>query len=1497
MLKKYVSRISTLIATAGAVLLSIPAHAVDMNLSTSPLFLNPAVPPLNMLVVGRDHKLYYEAYNDYTDLDGDGTLDLKFKPSIIYYGYFDSAKCYAYNSGSKRFDPTRKAGAANTCKAVSTEWSGNFLNYLTTARIDALRKVLYGGLRSTDTAKVTVLERTYVPQDAHSWGKEYTSPDVDGYDIREYSSLPLPASETRHLFANTSLLSNKGEPLLRVLKSRSERIWNWVSIERPVAGSQVLQTDRSRADVTPTDYSVRVAVCVKDLEEDNCKQYGDNYKPIGLLQEFGENDQMYFGLITGSYQKNTSGGVLRRRMDSIGDEINADGTFKTAAADAGIIATLNRMKVTGFDNYGSGHNYEYRCGFGAAARTITEGECQMWGNPIAEMMYEGLRYFAGRGSPTSDYDISFGAGEESELANGGLPVEDDWSNPYGSGTDFDTKQGQYPYCAKPFETVISDINPSYDTDQLPGTAFGSFSGDTVGGMNVSSLGQTIWNREFGGPQSVFIGDVNNVTNGAPTPKNVSSFGNIRGLSPEEPTKRGGYYAASVAYHGHITDISTAKGDQNVHTFSVALASPLPKISIPVGSNKITLVPFAKSVNGSGIKADGTFQPTDQIVDFYVDTLTDTYGKFRVNFEDVEQGADHDMDAIVIYEYTVTANNTVKVKLSSEYAYGGITQHMGYVISGTTHDGVYLEVLDQRDGDVAGDVDYPLDTPKEFKDRTPPAPDAKGVTGTWDDDKSLPFDAERTFTAGSTSGATLLKDPLWYAAKWGGFKDSDGDRQPNIKEEWDLDGTGTPGVGTPDNYFLVTNALKLSEQLRQAFNDILTQSGLAAAASVNSGAITTETRVYRAKFDSSTWTGELSAFAFDKDNKLKTKSSWDATKKLPAYDARQIFTVDSTGKAVPFRWDNLDAIRRGDLSSDVQQQKDYIEYLRGRRDFEGTGPTDLRPRGESSLGDIISSAPMYVGAPRSRFQAIMPEGKSYNTWARSKRNRRDIVYVGANDGMLHAFDAGGNTDAVGKDGEPIEEDGGGSELFAFIPKTVFKNLKELPKRNYTTQHRYFVDGSPNASDVYFNSNWHTVLVGGLNLGGQGIYALDVTDPEKLSSAESNPGSIYMWEFTDEDDADLGFTYSQPAIVRLHNGRWAAVFGNGYNNTIDDGHPSKTGNAVLYVVDIQTGNKIRSFDTGVGSNAPGANGKPNGLATPVLVDTDGDRVIDHAYAGDLMGNLWKFDLRSSNYLEWDFAFKDGDGKPAPLFKATSTEGSVPQPITVRPEAVRGPYGAGVMVLFGTGKFLETTDKTAEVGTVAQSLYGLLDNNTYTNSDRILRTDLTQQSIIAQTDGKRPTRTTTDKPLGGRGYYLDLVYNKKYLGERSVTDPLIRGDTIVFTTLIPKPQPCTFGGASWLMVFDLLSGSRLPETPLDANGDGVIDGKDSPDADGDGNPDNPPISGVGSPDEIWWRPELLQDVSDDPNKANQLQIPGSKGELTEEQLRKVRGLYGRQSWRQIR
>ncbi|NJD05256.1 MAG: hypothetical protein FIA97_02020, partial [Methylococcaceae bacterium] len=241
--------------------------AAAAAVAQSPLYLGLSAPALVMLTMERDHKLYYEAYNDSSDVNGDGVLDVRYNPAlpdpsdpthvkiVDYAGYFDSHRCYSYASGV--FTPT----TITTTKKCSGAWSGDFLNYLTTSRMDAMRRVLYGGMRSTDTTTDTVLERSHIPQDAHSWGKEYTSTAVDGYAIEEYTPLSQPATGTRHLLANTTLLcpsgnsdpgcsANAGLPLLRVLTNSNYRVWEWLSIERPVVGVQCATGNNSRATCT-----------------------------------------------------------------------------------------------------------------------------------------------------------------------------------------------------------------------------------------------------------------------------------------------------------------------------------------------------------------------------------------------------------------------------------------------------------------------------------------------------------------------------------------------------------------------------------------------------------------------------------------------------------------------------------------------------------------------------------------------------------------------------------------------------------------------------------------------------------------------------------------------------------------------------------------------------------------------------------------------------------------------------------------------------------------------------------------------------------------------------------------------------------------------------------------------------------------------------------------------------------------------------------------------
>ena len=1406
-------------------------HAFATNIAQSPLYLEEGVPPIVMITMGRDHKLYYEAYNDASDLDGDGKLDIRYTPvddqatgrkGIDYYGYFDSYKCYDYTSG--KFVPVSKT---TTKKCDGTKWSGDFLNYLTTSRMDALRKVLYGGSRDIDNTSETILERAFIPQDGHSWGKQYTSSTIDGYNIADYapfsepslSEAPASPSEIalhpnpvrRHLFASTTL-SNDGAPVLRVLENinYNHTIVEWVSKESPVAGD-ILDGTWWSYEESIVDYNVLVKVCVPDMLEENCKAYSDGttttYKPTGLLQRYGDDELMSFGLLTGSYKNNMSGGVVRKNISSFQNEVNMNtGMFETGIS--GIVDTIDKLRIQGFDYTGAIHGSgTHSYGGYNVSSAMAEGDLPDWGNPIAEMMYEGLRYFAGKGTSTSDFsnNVSDSASPDNLL---GLPLPT-WQDPYR------TSPGGYPSCAKPIQLVISDVNNSYDTDQLPGisSSFGSGLVGDLPGLNVSTLADTIWAGESEAT-NVFIGQSGTLTDDTPSPKPASSFKNIRGLAPEEPAKKGGYYAGSVALYGKKTDISGAIGKQNIDTIAVVLASPLPRIEVPVGNKTVTLVPFAKSVYaGAAINSSaGAFQPTDQIVDFYVKSI-ENFGavkdtninhglpkiKFSINFEDVEAGNDHDMDAIVEYTVSVKSSTQLDVTLVSQYAEGSIIQHMGYVISGTLTDGTYLEVRDE-DTDPGDDQDYFLDTPQ-----------GQLPGGIWDDNIDLPLTTTRTFTVGSASASFIKHPPLWYAAKWSMTDDNENGTLET--DEWDNDTDGDP-----DGYFLVTNAGKLEKQLEKAFAEIEARTSSSAAVATNSTRLDANTKIYQARFNTANWDGQFRAFEIEASGAVASTYAWDAAEEIPDHAARKVYSYNPvTNAGIEFLNSspaNLSALQLADLDKDASGTSDSlaadrINYLRGDQSEEESSGGVFRNR-TSLMGDIINSDPWFVGNTEDFGYSRLSgdEGSSYAQFKINKSVRTPAIYFGANDGMLHAVNAANSDD-------------GGDELFTYVPDAVISSLTKLTSPNYgctgngCIAHQYFVDGAPKAADAYVDLGstdaWHTILLGTLGAGGKGLFALDVTDPTTSGFSTSN----VLWEISatqSPDDSDLtdsptkagfannlGYTLSQASIVRMHNGNWAAIVSNGYD--------SVNGKAVLFIIDIETGTLLASLDTKVGSS-----GSPNGLSTPIPVDIDGDRIVDNIYAGDLQGNLWKFDVTGglANWKVADMIAGDGNAN-APLYIAKDANG-LRQPITAKPQVGNHPDG-GLMVYFGTGKYYAVNDQILETPNVhVHTFYGIRDLGTQVTS----RDNLQQQQIlheITKSDLNLDVRVVSDTAVdytSKKGWYLDLVSPGESgsiaKGERVVSAPLLRDGRIIFSTLIPTEDPCGGGGDSWLMELDAVNGNRL-------------------------------------------------------------------------------------------
>jgi len=1336
-----------LIALTLALLASVVSDARAQNIIPAvPLAVRQTAKPMVMLVASKEHRLFYEAYNDASDIDGDGALDIRFKPSITYLGLFNSNYCYTHNAKSDNsglFTPTAQAN--QPLRTCSSSWSGNWLNYVTTSRIDALRVVLYGGMREVD-AEQTILRRAYIPQDAHSWAKEYTNQATDGYQIADYTPLTAPDSGKRHFFGNVTpnaavscgTLSNCSNiaPVLAVVKNSSKRVWDWASSESPV-----LRADAALHGGTRADYALRVLACPSGYT-DGCKPYGTVYKPIGLLHEYGETDLLLFGLLSGSYDKNMSGGRLRKPVGSFKDEVDStNGSFTNSAT---IAKTFDALRIRNYNNGSTGASYR-----GGALNTSipTEGQFPDWGNPIGEMMYESLRYFAGR--PAGSTAFTGVATVDDQV---GLPTPA-WDDPYGSNG-----AAKSPICARANLLVISDTNVSYDSDQVPGAdgqfTNSPFTGD-LAGFHASGEAQTITNNEPGTLGKHFIGQSRAVFDSAPTAKEVTSLGSIRGLAPEEPTKQGSYYAAAAAYFGKRTDLRPDKdGVQNVETFVVALASPLPRIMVPVADGRsITLVPFAKSVfSDPENKKKGEFRPTNQIIDFYVEKIANSSGadadlqtnagryfaQFRISFEDTEQGADHDMDAVAQYTVSKNADNSVTVQVAPVYQAGGMRQSMGYVIAGTTADGVYLEVQDE-----VGVVSYFLHTPPG---KLPGYCDKETLPG--ECAVALPhyrgpgnFDtATRIFTASSQPAATLLKDPLWYAAKWGGFKDSNGNDKPDLTSEWDADGDGIP-----DTYLPVVNPTKLRAVLRKTLDAIIARSSSASSLASNSNVLLEGTRVYQAQFESKQWSGDLRA----RKATAMTQSGppeWKASEALPPWRERKIFIRTANGRVKDFSSDSLPGVR-----------SEVLDFLRGDRSKEQQGGGLLRDRA-SGIGDIVHSSPLYDAGT-------------------------DTVYVGANDGMLHAFQA--------RDGR---------EIFAMIPGAVINKLSDLANPFYT--HQYLVDGDlalAQRSQLTGNQAFLYTLLG---RGGKGLFSLNVSTPSTFKASD------FLWEYSSASqsdgaaDRDLGLMLGRPVITPLNNGKLGVVVGNGYNST--------SGSAVLYVFIINADGSlagVKKIDTGVANS--------NGLAAPAVLDTNRDGKADLVYAGDLWGNVWKFDISSTNPDDWRVSL---DKKP--LFQARSRAGAaqpITAPMTVTVNDRAGDLNLGKrFVFFGTGAYFRDQDPSDRS---EQSWYGLIDEDT---PIAIGRAALRERTIaVTQNNTGQWVRAFSLAQSGDmvnpKGWYIDLTSTNR--GERMVgASKLLRlaVPALSAVSMYPEVNSCTGRAGGFENMVDPFTGGGLSVGVIDADGD---------------------------------------------------------------------------------
>lgn len=667
----------------------------------------------------------------------------------------------------------------------------------------------------------------------------------------------------------------------------------------------------------------------------------------------------------------------------------------------------------------------------------------------------------------------------------------------------------------------------------------------------------------------------------------------------------------------------------------------------------------------------------------------------------------------------------------------------------------------------------------------------------------------TFTVGFGINGSLIDtdddgwpDNLNNGSKW--YTSDSTDEERKVDDLWHA------AWNSRGEFISAKRPEELIEELSNAILEISDRIGGAASGATNGGSISSESKVFQAKFDAVDWHGSLLAINVDSSDGELDTIEWEAGELLDQKSnswftsSRNVLTYDrETDNGAEFKWASLNDTQQQLLNTNpangnqdgLGQQR--VNYIRGSSDGEGS---TFRNR-EHRLGDIAHSDPEYVSFPPFYYPF-----DGYQQFALANRDREAVIYVGANDGMLHAFN---------------EETG--QEMFAFVPNEVMHKLPNLTYVNY--YHDFFVDGSPIYGDIQSGLGWKSVLIGSFRSGGQGLYALDITDPGSFTASD------VMWEFTDEDDPDLGYVFGEPQIRKMANGKWAAIFTSGYNNSEADGNVSPDGDQFVYILNIEDGTDGWSSADYRKIALPSA----DGLSAPAVADVDGDSIADFIYVGDLDGNMWKIDVTASSSSSWNVAFSG-----EPLFVAKDSGGNR-QPITSRPAITRHPRSIheGVLVLFGTGKYLEVNDDVVE-GAQTQSIYAIWDRDGYynaalsernstgdhgfrrssLNNPRLDVDSASNNRVIHDYGPNTPIWFDEDGEPVSRGWVVDLPVE----GERVVRNIILRDNIALLVTLIPEGDACSAGGSGWFMALNAETGGSPRFPVIDINDDNIIDEQDT-------------------------------------------------------------------------
>jgi len=1338
-----------------------PSFAQTMaDFNSLPPTLGEAADPNVMLDLSVETPMQGAAYNDQADAvtgclgredstsggSNDQLTGVCYDPATTYLGYFDSNKCYDYDSSDGRFEPDSMAGANHTC---SGEYSGNFMNWATMSAIDIFRQALTGGHRQTDTASETVLERTTLDASrsyGHSWFP------LKKIDINHPTFPVDPATVTPY---NENVL--------------------WV-----VSHDTRVDFERTKnAKDLDSDLNVRVEVCdTSEGLETNCKAYGGgaNYKPEGLMQ--ANAHRMRFAVMSYVNDTNlgTHGGILRSNMKYVGPTmLDTSGALVTNPntewdATTGVF-TFNPnpadATASGVSNSGV---INYLNGFGANGYKSYD--------PVGELFYECLNYFKNRG-PTTDFSSGLTAAQKD-----GFPAILTWDDPIVHD------------CQKNFIVAINDANP-WDDKRVPGTAvtsqfqaglspplgwdgpaqdWGEPSGPDLD-IDATALTNTVGDLQGITGTQQLIGCVPGDCDGNNNLKTINELGKAFGTPPYVP-KENSYYVAGLSYYANSHDIrNDINGRQSVKTFMV-------------DTQEYNATPLVGQMN--------------------MLWLTGKYGGFNeIDFLD-----------------TNSDGNEYEPNLAAEWDADGDGEPDQYVLAGKPEqlvNGLQKAFL---------------------------SIDTRASAG-----------SAAAVVANSGSGVGQVVQALY---------------QPTVNNEDTGEQIRWSGI---IHSVFIDDASFLREDTNE--NDQLDDYATDKVIQVFFDASVERARVRRwdySDFDDPSPTAidvvELSSTMSLESGQPTVKTIWNGRDELNALDgssiatqrgytslisgagaARHIITgmdIDFDGiidasESMDFTAANVDATNYGyfDVASDLIA-KDIVDFIRGVEGITGFRNRTIDYDGDSTsdewlLGDMVHSTPVVVGSPKNSYDITYGD-ITYEAFKQQYANRRQMVYVGGNDGLLHAFNGGFWDDAnsgfvsqlSGEVAHPL-----GSELWAYAPGNLLPHMQWLADANYS--HVYYVDGPPVvfdanifAADSDHPDGWGTVLAIGMRLGG-GEMQLD-TDNDSIDDFQSRSAYILM-DVTNPEVApkliaeithpEMGFTLGKPAVVkeRIPNAsfdwaginstgtnEWYLAFGSGPTELADI---TSTQNARMFLFDM----RAIQFVTGYGDT----NGQDTGLANSFVgdigvADWNTDFVDDGVYFGTVGGTL---------------AAPTGTIRRIKMADKSINELLDPgQPFVSAPATTKDKLGT-FWVHAGTGRFYIQEDSDS-VST--QTFYGFIEpvdvngDPTYASVNKANMENVTDVQVFLNGDIADPSNSlsaaidpaTDDFNVlqahirdNTDGWYFDFEADGISGSTRNVKAATTVSNLLILTDYEPSDDICSPEGFSGLYVLDYTTGTAGIHGPLGQDG----------------------------------------------------------------------------------